>query len=160
MAKNNTNGLRALSFCLLMACSYFLCSYLIGDKPLFGLCHNITESMPWTWFISSEFKEAERDMYVSFKHEKSQMNLAKKIVGLPGDSIRVINDRIYVNDIDCGIAVRVSRSGKFMTPIAEGIIPSGYVYVASPHPESFDSRYEEFGLVKVEQIEELLWPLI
>ncbi len=36
--------------------------------------------------------------------------------------------------------------------IPKGIIPPGYVFVAGDNPHSFDSRYEEFGLVPMEKI--------
>ena len=36
--------------------------------------------------------------------------------------------------------------------IPKGIIPPGYVFVAGDNPNSFDSRYEEFGLVPMEKI--------
>ena len=36
--------------------------------------------------------------------------------------------------------------------IPSGIIPPGYVFVAGDNPHSFDSRYEEFGLVPMEKI--------
>jgi type IV secretory pathway protease TraF len=43
--------------------------------------------------------------------------------------------------------------------IPEGIIPKGYVFVAGDNLNSFDSRYEEFGLVPVEKIwgKAVLW---
>ena len=43
--------------------------------------------------------------------------------------------------------------------LPEGIISPGYVFVAGDNPNSFDSRYEEFGLVPVEKIwgKAVLW---
>lgn len=43
--------------------------------------------------------------------------------------------------------------------IPEEIIPPGYVFVAGNNPNSFDSRYEEFGLVPMEKIwgKAVLW---
>lgn len=47
----------------------------------------------------------------------------------------------------------------FKGVIPEAIIPPGYVFVAGDNPNSFDSRYEEFGLVPMEKIwgKAVLW---
>lgn len=47
----------------------------------------------------------------------------------------------------------------FRGAIPEGIIPPGYVFVAGDNPNSFDSHYEEFGLVPMEKIwgKAVLW---
>lgn len=53
----------------------------------------------------------------------------------------------------------ISKEIIFGRVIPEGIIPSGYVFVAGDNPNSFDSRYEEFGLVPMEKIwgKAVLW---
>jgi hypothetical protein len=33
------------------------------------------------------------------------------------------------------------------------VIPEGQVFLYSPHPKSFDSRYQEVGLVQVSDLE-------
>lgn len=49
-----------------------------------------------------------------------------------------------------------TKEGRPLTPLVLNefgmTIPKGYVFVAGDHPQSFDSRYEEFGLVPVEKI--------
>lgn len=45
-----------------------------------------------------------------------------------------------------------TSQGKPLTPISAAIVPEGYVFVAGDNPNSFDSRYEEFGLVPIEKI--------
>ena len=63
------------------------------------------------------------------------------------------------NLMHCGVILKMSSSGKSYSPIQSGTIPEGYVYVCGSHPDSFDSRYAEFGLIRVENIREKLWPL-
>lgn len=46
----------------------------------------------------------------------------------------------------------MSKGMIFKGVIPEAIIPPGYVFVAGDNPNSFDSRYEEFGLVPMEKI--------
>lgn len=53
----------------------------------------------------------------------------------------------------------IPKENIFEGVIPEGIIPPGYVFVAGDNPNSFDSRYEEFGLVPMEKIwgKAVLW---
>ena len=72
----------------------------------------------------------------------------KYLVGTGGDSIKNINNNIYVGNSKVGYA----ETNNIITPVNNGIIPEGYVFVAGTHEKSFDSRYKEFGLVKIEDI--------
>lgn len=45
-----------------------------------------------------------------------------------------------------------TTNGSLLTPLRATIVPEGYVFVAGDHLRSFDSRYEEFGLVPLEKI--------
>lgn len=69
----------------------------------------------------------------------------KYLVGTAGDKVRNINDNIYVGDFMVGKA----EKNEILTPVSSGVIPEGYVFVAGTHPKSFDSRYKEFGFIKV-----------
>lgn len=99
-------------------------------------------------------------MYVTIRHPLSKSKLAKQIVGVPGDLIRIDNGAFHVAGKKYGQILTHSRSGSPMTPINEGIIPEGYFFVYATHPQSFDSRYAEFGLVHLDQLVEELCPLL
>ncbi len=72
----------------------------------------------------------------------------KYLVGTAGDQIKNVNNNIYVGNSKVGYA----ETNSIITPINNGIIPEGYVFVVGTHEKSFDSRYKEFGLVKIEDI--------
>ena len=79
----------------------------------------------------------------------------KYLVGVAGDEIRYVDDdgsfgkTIYVGDMKIGEV----KKAKHLTPISARKIPEGYVFVAGTHPDSLDSRYEEFGLIPVQDIQ-------
>ena len=89
---------------------------------------------------------------------------AKKLIGLPGDLIEQTHAGIVISQIYPGRTqlkaplsptlplLEKTKEGKPLTPISARRIPIGYVFVAGDHPRSFDSRYEEFGLVPIEKI--------
>ena len=103
-----------------------------------------------------------KDHKVKYAGEKKQ--LAKRVLGLPGDLIerageglRFIPRNLNLSPINLPFLKETSK-GESLTPLSPKIIPEGYAFVAGDHPKSFDSRYEEFGLVKIENIEgRALW---
>ncbi|CAF24155.1 conjugative transfer signal peptidase TraF [Candidatus Protochlamydia amoebophila] len=120
---------------------------------------NSSSSLPFYIFSTSSLKMVERNMYVSLTHPFSSQELLKQIVGLPGDLITIRDQHVWVNDKDYGFIYSTSPSGLALSPLPEGIIPQGFFFVHATHPQSFDSRYAEFGLVSKEQLKERLCPL-
>jgi conjugal transfer pilin signal peptidase TrbI len=95
---------------------------------------------------------------VSFDHPKFGAPIAKIVVGVAGDDVYTMSNHIIVNGVDRGIVLHKSpHSGKPLATIQSCTIPDGYVYVWAPHPESFDSRYQDIGLIHVSRIKERLW---
>jgi len=141
----------------------FFVTFLFGSfvtlPVVFGIRYTISSSLPYKIFISRPCTQAEKNRYVSLEHPGSDVLLAKQIIGVAGDCISIYQNHFYINDQDYGLIRMQSKSGNQMHPITQQKIPDGYVFVYAPHEESFDSRYEEFGLVKIEQIKETLWPL-
>ena len=86
---------------------------------------------------------------------------AKRVLGLPGDQIQRNQAAIRVEWKNCKTnpcssqllpLLKHTRKGKSLTPISVGVIPEGFIFVAGHNPQSFDSRYEEFGLVPLEKV--------
>jgi signal peptidase I len=80
--------------------------------------------------------------------EKQGLALFKYIAAAEGDEIRNVKDEIYVN----GKYVCRAEATETLTPVRNFFVPSGYVFVLGTHESSLDSRYEEFGLVRVSDI--------
>lgn len=87
----------------------------------------------------------------------------KRVVGLPGDNITKTKRGVEVKARNSSIStifplLDQTIDRKPLTPLSVSIIPEEYVFVVGDHPRSFDSRYEEFGLVKMENIQgKSLW---
>lgn len=144
---------------LLIALTFCLLGTLIPITPIVGVRFTISPSLPYKFFISRPFTHPVKYQYVSLTHPKSDILLAKQIIGVPGDYISVKNDNLCINELAYGLILKTSKSGTQYHPIAEGEIPEGCVFVYAPHSDSFDSRYQEFGLVQMELLKETLWPL-
>ena len=137
---------------------YLGCACFI-KTPLFGIRINYTASLPYKFFFSTRFRAIEKYSYVSLRSSASQTTLVKQIVGIPGDQITHQEEHIFINAHNYGKVLKVNLLGSPLTPIEEGIIPAGYVFVHASHAESFDSRYQQFGLVQIARLQERLWPI-
>ncbi len=84
-------------------------------------------------------------------------NFTKRIVGLPGDQIFKAKTELLIKAKDSSVftilpLLEKTKEGHLLTPLSPQMIPQGYLFVAGDHPRSFDSRYEEFGLVSMKNI--------
>lgn len=128
-------------------------------RPLVGIRYAMSPSLPYKLFLSRPVKQITKNQYVTLEHPRSTLLVAKQIIGIAGDFVSVEGEKLLINGHECGTILKRSSSGIDYHAIATGKIPDGYVFAFAPHEESFDSRYQEFGLVKIEQIKERLWPL-
>lgn len=82
----------------------------------------------------------------------------KRVVGREGDIVRHVHQgksfsdpgvpEIWVGETKVGIPLKETLAGTPLTPLVfKGVIPAGYLFVAGSHERSFDSRYEEVGLI-------------
>jgi conjugal transfer pilin signal peptidase TrbI len=78
------------------------------------------------------------------------MRFYKRVAGLPGATIAVDKYRqVSVNGIAIGLAKSSTNHGQALTPITATVVPDGYYFVRGDTQDSFDSRYEESGLVRM-----------
>ena len=138
--------------------TYLGCFYFIRTPPL-GIRLNQTSSLPYKLFLSLPLCTPKKFDYISLHHPSTPNLLVKQIVGIPGERIIHQHKHIFVNNHDCGEVLSITPSGAYLSPIEAEEIPEGYLFVYAPHPESFDSRYQQFGLVRTTQLQEMLWPI-
>ena len=113
---------------------------------------NQTPSLGYRVFFCLKGLEVTRGDFVSFTDHGTayfgNLSYTKRLSGLPGDQIRRTRHQLFINDKPVGTLRSATRDGKPLSPLKAKRIPEGYVFVSADHPRSFDSRYEEFGLVK------------
>lgn len=86
-----------------------------------------------------------------------EKSFTKRVIGLPGDQIVKHKEGLELKAKNSSISttfplLEKTKEGQVLTPLYSQIIPEGYVFVAGNHPRSFDSRYEEFGLVPMTKV--------
>lgn len=85
--------------------------------------------------------------------------LFKRIVGMPGDTISVVDRDVFINGVPAGHAKTYTFDRKPLQPISAGSIPAGFFYVQGTSPDSFDSRYRSSGLVAQSDVQARVRPV-
>ena len=112
-------------------------------------------------------KDPERFDIVIFKYPDDESQLfIKRIIGLPGDKVEIIDGKVYINDKELksdvyGITDYIDYPGIAEEPITLG--DDEYFCLGDNRPVSQDSRYKEVGPVKrsiiVGKVWIRIWPL-
>ncbi|NLG03584.1 MAG: signal peptidase I, partial [Clostridia bacterium] len=109
--------------------------------------------------ITYRFREPERFDIISFPYLQDQHEyLIKRIIGLPGETVRIINGSIYINDVilneNYGLEV-IESGGIAEVPIVLG--PDEYFVLGDNRNDSLDSRFKEVGMIQKEDIIGKAW---
>ncbi|HVR48463.1 MAG TPA: conjugative transfer signal peptidase TraF [Pseudorhodoferax sp.] len=83
----------------------------------------------------------------------------KQVRGVPGDEVTVEGRLVRINGQPVGLARTHAQDRHPLVPIAPQVIPAGHYYVQGSSPDSFDSRYGDSGLVRIEQVLGVAIPL-
>lgn len=140
--------------------------YFFGSIYLvFNLSQNLrfliseTDSLAQHYFIQVWRMPAKLNNYTAVWSDWYRGLIIKKIIGVEGDKVWFDDGKLFVNNIKIGGCKNIATDGRVLHPIAPQIIPKGYVFLASTHSQSFDSRYQELGLVASDKLQGLVLPL-
>lgn len=93
-------------------------------------------------------KDIERNDIVVFKHDKNY--LVKRVVGLPGENVQIIENVIYINGEPIKDAVNVNMDDYGLAANAIELKEYEYLVLGDNRNNSRDSR--EFGAISKEDI--------
>ena len=135
---------------------------------------NLTESLPDRVFITVKgmTSNIQRGDYIAFEWPgggpfPKGFHFVKIVAGLPGDKVRVDEERnFYIDKARSGtvlnqVSLTENQMGRAKThskrglPLElgpTGVVPAGHFYVYAPHPDSLDSRYALTGWIRQEAI--------
>lgn len=91
-------------------------------------------------------KEINRNDIIIFECKKLKLNIIKRVIGVPGDTIQIFEGTVYINGISQTNVSYIEDAG-----IASNIIELNddeYFVMGDNSKESIDSRYESVGNVK------------
>lgn len=128
-----------------------------------ALLFNKSDSLPHKVYFLIKGNNWQKGDLVAIKNFTTNytqnQHFTKQIVGEAGDQITVVDGYVLVNDIKYAKLKPKTKDHKKLTPIVEEKIPQQYFFVLAQHKDSFDSRYQEFGLVHKDYIEGKAYPV-
>lgn len=123
---------------------------------------NASESLPNWAFTVHRNKAPVRGDYLFFVPPPSPLIRAhfgekpgafgKIVYGMPGDIVEHRGLDVLVGGRVVARMKTITRRGEKLTPGPVGRVPEGCYFVATPHPDGFDSRYAAIGFVCRRQI--------
>ncbi len=132
-----------------------VCAWAV--TPWFTFTINLTQSLPGTLYLIHRGGAFKKGNLIAYRWHggatyPAGVMFIKRVVGMPGESVRRAGATFWVNDQRIGEAKPQSRAGIPLAPAPAGVIPAGEYFVATPHPDSLDSRYALAGNVKRSEI--------
>jgi conjugal transfer pilin signal peptidase TrbI len=116
-----------------------------------------TDSLPQHYFIQLPKVKPKIGDLTLVSNQFYNGRLIKKIIGQGGDQISTdTNGDLWVGQQHVGKVYSKTADGRKLNPTKDQVIPKGKVFLYSPHPKSFDSRYQQVGLVSVHDLEGLV----
>jgi conjugal transfer pilin signal peptidase TrbI len=134
---------------LLCLSALFLKHYTIGVNATFSLPHSL--------FIVEKNAAVGKGDYAAFRWHgggpyAAGKSFIKQLAGGAGDAVTQRERQFFINGQPFGLAKTYSKAGLPLEMGPTGVIPAGKFYVATPHPDSLDSRYALTGWIDRDQI--------
>lgn len=154
-------------------CCFFVVLGLIAlVSTQVSIVYSQSNSLPYHLFLNLKHLTPKKGQYTCFHSPWYGGQVIKKVVGMEGDIVTydkngnlwlVTFDRepkFQVKRLRIGKQQEFAKDGRKLTPIQAGFIPKGKVFVVGEHERSFDSRYEELGLILIKELQGRLIALL
>lgn len=138
------------------------CLVLAGLGACTQLLENVSESLDDVrYLLVLKTSNIKRGDIVSIRGHTPQYVgdhiFTKRVIGLPGDYIIQGKNHLTLKAQNGAFSITLplliqTKEERPLTPLSSQIIPEGTLFVTGDHLRSFDSRYEEFGLIPMEKI--------
>lgn len=128
----------------------FFCALVLVSTALdqVTVIYSPSDSLPYRTFLEFKHIKPQTGHYAYFDCLWYGGRVIKEIVGKAGDELTYdTKGNLWVGKRMIGKAKTQARDGRPLTPVKAGVIPKGMVFVKGEHDRSFDSRYEELGLI-------------
>ena len=152
--KKDRNGLVEALFLVLIALvlaltlkTYVAEAYEIKGRSMFPTFENGQRVV-----VLKAFYDIEREDIVVFTSKDDRAkDLIKRVVGLPGETVRIVAGQVYINGVELPEAyARHTDRDRNERPLERRIPPGHYYVLGDNRPDSHDSRsFEEIPAVNI-----------
>jgi conjugal transfer pilin signal peptidase TrbI len=119
---------------------------------------NLTESLPDLVYVLDVGTSFGKGDLVEFPvppgipDPRFNKDFVKRIAGTAGDVVEHRDGHAFVNGLDIGPIQSATKDGRPLAPGPTGVIPPGFVFVQGLNERSYDSRYQDVGLIPVDRV--------
>ena len=130
----------------------------------FSLRIDVSNSLDEKGYLISNNKHPKRLDYIEFMPPQTSKapqgySFVKIVKGVAGDRVTIKDRDVYINEEYVGTAQPQSKNGVNLQMISETIIPENHYFVWTPHEYSYDSRYQDIGLISANLIQGIAHPI-
>lgn len=131
----------------------------------YQLLVNRTPSLPYHYYL---LKKGDQQIhygdFVAFKWHGGMgydagVTMVKVATALPGDYVDRRGQDFYLHGERVAHAIASTRTGKAINATEAGVVPANSLFVLASNPISIDSRYADFGLVRMSEVIGRAYPI-
>ena len=149
---------------MLVGATVAVVGVVYGGLAFGSVVFNGTDSLPHNgYFMLRVAIEPPKGAYVSFKapsvvaEEFQSLSFVKRVEGTVGDVVSSMDGTVCVNAECRDLLPQLRENG--IAALGSQVIPEGFVAVFGDSANSLDSRYDAVGLVSVDDIEAVGFPI-
>ena len=125
----------------------------LAASPWLSLSVNLSRSLPGTVYLIHKGAAVRKGELIAFHWQGGATYPAgtvfiKQVAGVAGDRVQRQGNEYWIEGEWIGIAKPFSKAGVPLQPAPAGVIGAGEYFVATPNPDSLDSRYALTGNVR------------
>lgn len=126
-------------------------------SPWLDYTFNRTNSLPGTFYVIHKGGEAKKGGLIAYRWHggatyPAGTTFIKRVAGVAGDTVKREGSEFWVDGQYIGTAKPFSKAGVPLQPAQDGVIAAGEYFVATPNPNSLDSRYALTGNVRPAEV--------
>lgn len=146
---------------LLIVATPLVASFLFSICLGYRILINTSTSLPHIFYLTNPKQSPiKRGDYIAFTHAASPQLIVKRVIAMEGDEIIKTAHAVQIKGFERTLPLSERRSdGSVLTAVNVDVVPEKTFFVSGSHHGSFDSRYQEFGLISLAQVRGQVWPL-
>ena len=148
-----------LGFCFLMlSLALFLVGvFLWAKQDKYLLTINLTKSLPGHFYLVAVGTPVNKGDIAAFRWTGGATYpegsiFIKRVAGVAGDVVSFDGSAVYVNKTRIGAVKTKTLANVPLAPAKPGVIEQDFYFMATPSPDSLDSRYALSGNIFKDQI--------
>lgn len=146
---------RRIAWLLAVVCLFS--TIVLAARPWLRIGFNSTSSLPGLIYVVFPQQRPRSGELIAFyppanRYYRRGQYFVKQVRGTGGDVVSRNDRQFFINSLAVAVAKTAARDGSPLKLGPVGVIPNGWYWVWTPHPDSFDSRYADVGWIAPDRV--------